>query len=109
MKEEKKTKTADQKDAEQNKYLAALSYVHILFLVPLLARRDSKFCQFHAKQGLVLFIVQTVIFMVAWFPVIGWMLAASAILVSIIGIFKVLAEEYWEIPYLNKYSQKIKI
>ncbi len=106
---EKKTTTADERDAQDNKYLAALSYIHILFLVPLLAKKESKFCQFHAKQGLVLFVVQTVVFMVAWFPLIGWMLAAAAILVSVIGVFKVLAEEYWEIPYLHKYSQKIKI
>jgi uncharacterized membrane protein len=96
-------------DAQDNKYTALLSYVHILFLIPLLAKRDSKFCQFHAKQGLVLFVVQTVIFMLAWFPVIGWMLALIASLISLIGIIKVLNGEYWKIPYLYEYSEKIKI
>jgi uncharacterized membrane protein len=74
-----------------------------------LAKRDSKFCQFHAKQGLVLFVVQTIIGLVAWIPLLGWMLALAAVLVSIIGIFKVLAGEYWKIPYLHEYSEKIKI
>lgn len=106
---ENKAKSSVDKDVEENKLLAALSYIHILFLVPLLAKRDSKFCQFHAKQGLVLFVVQTVIGLVAWIPLIGWLLAAAAVLISIIGILKVLSGEYWKIPYLYEYSEKIKI
>jgi hypothetical protein len=39
----------DPKDVADNKLVAALSYIWILFLIPLLAKRDSKFCQFHAK------------------------------------------------------------
>ena len=106
---ENKAKTSINKDIEDNKYTALLSYVHILFLVPLLAKKDSKFCQFHAKQGLILFVAQTVIGLIAWLPIFGWLLALAAILVSIIGIFKVLAGEYWKIPYLYEYSEKIKI
>lgn len=106
---ESKEKTTIDKDVEDNKFVAVLSYIHILFLVPLLLKRDSKFCQFHAKQGLILFIVQTIVGLVAWIPVIGWLLGLAAVLISIIGILKVLAGEYWKIPYLYEYSQKIKI
>ncbi len=40
----------------QKKFLAILSYFHILVLIPILAGKDSKFVTFHANQGLVLFL-----------------------------------------------------
>ena len=44
-----------------NKLMAAISYVWILFLVPLLAAKDDAFARYHANQGLVLFIVDTAV------------------------------------------------
>ncbi len=48
--------TVDQKDVEENKIMAVIAYFGILCLIPLLAKKDSPYAQFHAKQGLVLFI-----------------------------------------------------
>lgn len=97
------------RDAEENKVVALLSYVHILFLIPLLAKRDSKFCQFHAKQGLVLFVVQTIASVLCWIPLFGQLIFFALILVSVIGIVKVWNKEYWKIPYIFEWSEKIKI
>ena len=47
----------DAEDAEKNKVFGILAYLGILFLVPLLAAKDSPFARYHANQGLVLFIV----------------------------------------------------
>jgi uncharacterized membrane protein len=105
MSEEKAPLSADQKDAQDNKYTAVLSYVWILFLIPLLARKDSKFCQFHAKQGLVLFVAS----LISWFPFFGWIIGIAVLVVSLIGILKVLAGEYWKIPYVGEWAEKIKI
>ncbi len=41
-------------DVQQNRGLAWLSYVGLLFLVPLFARKNSAYCQFHVKQGVTL-------------------------------------------------------
>ena len=41
-------------DAKDYRVTAALSYVLLLFLVPM-AKKNSPFCQFHAKKGIVLF------------------------------------------------------
>lgn len=43
-------------DAEKNKVFGILAYIGILFLVPLLAAKDSPFAKYHANQGLVLFL-----------------------------------------------------
>ena len=60
--------TAD-KDVESNKVIAAVGYVWILCLVPLFLKRHSKFAQFHAKQGLVLFIVEVIGWLIFWIPI----------------------------------------
>ena len=44
----------DIRDAQDNKVVAALAY--IIFFIPLLAAKESKFARYHANQGLVLFI-----------------------------------------------------
>ncbi|HTX87147.1 MAG TPA: DUF4870 domain-containing protein [Candidatus Nanoarchaeia archaeon] len=104
--------SADDRDALDNKYTALFSYVNILFLVPLLLRRDSKFCQFHAKQGLVLFVMEFILSIFGWFmwiPPIGMLLILATFIICIIGILKVLSGEYWKIPYIYGWSEKIKI
>lgn len=92
-------------DVEANKTAAALSYLWILFLVPLLGKRDSEFAQFHAKQGLVLFLLS----FLTWFPFIGWILALVLIVISVMGIVKTLNGEWWEIPYIYDWSKKINL
>lgn len=55
------TDSYDFSDINNNKVLAALSYIGILFIVPLLAAPQSRFAKFHANQGLVLFIMGIVV------------------------------------------------
>ena len=94
------------KDIEENKHIAVLSYVWILCLVPLLLKRDSEFAQFHAKQGLVLFLAEIIL---VWVPIIGWAINLVILVVAIIGIFKVLQGEYWEVPYAQTVVKKLNI
>lgn len=107
-KEEKSASTKDP-DVEANKMIAALSYVWILFLVPLLGKRDSKFAQFHAKQGLILFIIELLAGLIMWFPVFGQLLMLALIIVAVVGIIKALNGEWWEIPYVYEWSKKINL
>lgn len=44
----------DTKDIENNKVLAAIGYIPVLFLVPLFAAPSSSYAKFHANQGLIL-------------------------------------------------------
>jgi uncharacterized membrane protein len=98
---------------EANKLVAALSYVWILFLIPLLLKRNSKFTQFHAKQGLVLFVLEVIVSFVNIVPVLGqivWFFASIVFLVaSIVGIIKTLNGEKWEMPYVYEWSKKINL
>lgn len=106
MSENKKTNSTD---IDSNKALAAISYIWILFLIPLFLKRDSTYVQHHAKQGLVLFIIEVIISFVMWFPIIGQVLFLAALITSIIGFIKAINGELWEAPILYNWSKKIKI
>lgn len=49
------------KDKEDNRGVALLSYIPLLFLVPMLTANKSPFARFHASQGLILFIIQVIV------------------------------------------------
>lgn len=104
-----KNSEIDSTDVEQNKKIATLSYVFILFLMPLLLKHNSKYAQFHAKQGLALFVVELVVFVISWIPFIGQVLVLAMFVISIIGIIKTLNGEWWEIPFIYDWSQRVKI
>ena len=105
----KKPKTSNDLDVEINKNVAAMSYLWILCLVPLLGKRNSKFAQFHAKQGLVLFGIELIASLFIWFPVLGQLFMLALIVISAMGIVKTLNGESWEIPFIYNWSKKIKL
>ena len=94
----------------EEKLLAAIGYLGILFLVPLLAKKESKFCQFHAKQGLVLFIADVILYFVGWIPFLGWVILAVGgifvLILVIMGIINAANGKYWEMPVLGQYAKK---
>ena len=93
----------DAKDIEENKVMACLSYLGILFLIPLLAKKDSKFAQAHAKQGMALFILEVIL---AIIPYLGWLLEFAVVIIAIIGLINALQGKFWKIPGLYDISKK---
>ena len=96
----------DAQDIEKNKVMAVLAY--ILFFIPLLAAKDSKFARFHTNQGLVLFLGGIIASVVAVIPVIGWIVAPIAGLVitvlAVIGIINALNGRAKELPVIGKFK-----
>ena len=103
----------DPQDVKDNKIIAALSYLGLLVLVPLLAKKDSPFCQFHAKQGLVLLIAWVVIGVVAVIPILGWIISIlGSILLAIffiIGIVNALSGKAKELPLIGQLGNKFNL
>ena len=100
-------------DVEANKGIAILSYLGVLCLIPLLAKKDSKFAQYHAKQGLVLFIAEIVLWVVNFVPilgqivfVLGWIVA---IVLVIMGIMAVTKGEMKELPLIGGFADKFNL
>lgn len=100
-------KTAvDQNDIEENKTLAILCYLGILFIIPLLLKPKSRFVKFHAKQGLVLAI--------GWFigmvlyPVmgLGFIVHIAIVVLSIMGIMNVSEGSMKKLPVVGDLAEK---
>ncbi len=110
----------DPKDVEENKVLAAISYLGILVLIPLLMKKDSRFVKEHSRQGLALFIAEIILWLVdlifAWIPVLGfivsilvWIAWVIIAIVSIVGLVYALQGKFWKIPMVYDWAQSLKI
>ena len=89
--------------------MAVLAYIGILFLIPLLAAKDSKFARFHANQGLILFLAGIVASIASgilvWIPVIGWLisilLSIALLVFMILGIVNAAQGKAKELPLIG--------
>ena len=125
------TSEYDPADIQQNKGISVLSYLGILFLVPYLSKKESKFAQFHAKQGFNLFLVDiayTIIYILLhlikftrkqyfmgyavyeekytpWFITLICALISLAIMIlAIIGIVNAATGKAKELPLIGKFK-----
>jgi len=95
----------DPQDAQQHKVVAALGY--IIFLIPLLLAKDSRFAKFHANQGLLLLIVSLVANIVlGMIPIIGWIVLPIAnlliFILAIMGILGAVNGQTKPLPFFGK-------
>ena len=95
------------------KIIAAIGYFWILFLLPLLLKKESEYCQFHAKQGMVLFITSIILLVINIIPILGqivFFLGSIVIAIfALLGFVNALQGRKWEVPYLNKFVRKINL
>jgi uncharacterized membrane protein len=109
----KKPVTGGSNDVEENKVIAAIGYLGILCLVPLLGKKDSPFAQFHGKQGLVLFIAGMLIGVVAIIPFLGWLIAMvggiAIFIFWIMGVMNALGGKMVPLPIIGQYADKINL
>jgi uncharacterized membrane protein len=105
--------------------MTALSYLWILFLVPLLVEKDDKEVQWHAKHGMVLTIAEIVV-SVALFIINTVLSAATAglgcifallsplvfvafLVVRILCIVKGINGERFNIPGITQYVDRVNV
>ena len=102
-----------QKEEKEKDLTTILSYIGVLFLVPLLVRKDDAFAQFHAKQGLVLFLAEIATILISWIPIFGWFIGAICwiiwVILSIMGVMNVLNGKQSPLPVIGKFAEKFKI
>lgn len=90
--------------AGHNKLLAALSYVSILFLIPMLFAQDDEFARFHAKQGARLFVCNAIGSILGSIFSIGWVINLLLIYLMIMGIKNALNDKWEPLPYIGKFK-----
>lgn len=96
----------DPADIEKNKIMAVLAY--IIFLIPLLAAKDSPFAKFHTNQGLILFLAGIAVAILSVIPIIGWIIGIVApiaiTVLAVIGIIAAAKGEAKELPLIGKFK-----
>lgn len=104
--------------AQDEKIVSAIGYLSFLCILPLLLGKDSKYCQHHGKQGLVLVIIfffYKFISIFAFLPFleapiqfflrIGDILWLTVIVMAIIQAYR---GSMWKIPVVYKMSEQLK-
>ena len=100
------------KEVQEGKIYAVLAYISILWVLPLLLKKDNKFAAFHGKQGMVIFLAEIVCVVAAFTPflgAIGTIALYLLVFVSIWGIIQALAGKYTKIPIICDLADKINI
>ncbi|QQS20907.1 MAG: hypothetical protein IPL87_05205 [Candidatus Moraniibacteriota bacterium] len=97
------------KDVEDHRFVAALSYLCVLVFIPLFLKRESPYCQFHAKQGVALLVVWILGSFVFWFPILGWGLAVFVFVLNVLGFVKALQGERWDMPLVSGIAKKLNL
>lgn len=100
------TQGEGQKDGDETLY-GILAYLGILFLIPLLIKKDNEFCQFHAKQGMVLFFAEVVGTLTSPIFGIGVLINLAALIFTIMGIVAVVHKEKKELPIVADIVKKL--
>ena len=85
----------------EQKLWAAASYLWILSLVVLAARSKNDYIRFHANQGSLLFVVTLLSIILG--PV-GMLLNILVVIAALMGIFKAMQGEKWELPVIGKFA-----
>ena len=100
----------DTQDMQDNKIWAVLSYVGILFILPLLVNNgQSRYAKYHANQGFILFLAGVVAGIaggiLGMIPYLGAVLAAvlslAVLALTIIGIINAANGKAKELPFIG--------
>ena len=113
------TSEFDKKDIEDNSVMGLLAYIWILWLIPLLAAKNSKFAKFHANQGLILFILEVigcavfgpfiaifadVPFLSTLFKILLSVFELLCLVLAVIGIVNAVQGQAKELPLIGKFK-----
>lgn len=102
----------DPADIEKTKRISLLSYLGLLFLIPMLVHQDSRFARYHVNQGIVLFlfglICNVACTVVGWIPLIGWIVSLAIgiieLVLMIIGIVNAVNGRAKELPVIGRFK-----
>jgi len=111
-----------QKDINDNKVMAILSYFSLLVLIPWFAAPNSKFARFHARQGMKLLVVWVASWILSfllsfikvrgvyglysytpgWVHTINWLISLAITVFAVLGIVKAAQGKFEAPPLLDK-------
>ncbi|MBI4707769.1 MAG: hypothetical protein HY761_07590 [Candidatus Omnitrophica bacterium] len=98
-------------EIQEGKFFAVISYISFLCVVSLILKKDNKFVLYHAKQGLVLFVIEVVSFILSVIPLLQVLIKTLGfsvfVLVSLWGIFNAIKGNCIKIPFVSRIAEKV--
>lgn len=96
-------------DANSDTVMKILCYLGILCLIPYLVVKNDDFIKFHAKQGVVLLLLEVATAMFAVIPILGWMIAPIVYLclfvLAILGIMNAIGGKKVALPIIGNFAK----
>ncbi len=98
------------KEIEDNKIICAISYIAILFWLPLVAgTKNSKYCRFHVNQSIVLAITSIILSIIGMIlgiipilgDILGALLSLASFLLFIFGLVNTVQGKAKELPLIG--------
>lgn len=130
------TESPEETLSQDTRILAAVGYLPMFFLLPLLLRPKEKFCRFHGVQSLLLLMALAIFWIGVYitdfllgrvmgnviligfiFKVFAWIIhyltgtviSLVYIFLVIIGFVQAAAGQYWRIPVLSTYTERLRM
>lgn len=103
----------EEQEIRDGKFFAIISYVSFLCIITLLLKKNNKFALYHARQGLVLFVMEVAAFILSIIPLLGWLIGVFGytlfLLISLWAIMQAALGIYCRLPVITKISEKVVI
>ncbi|QEP45160.1 hypothetical protein D5085_13180 [Ectothiorhodospiraceae bacterium BW-2] len=91
-----------------SRIMSLFSYLGVLVFVPLVSNRSDEYVNFHARQGLVIWIIGIVAIFMLYIPGLGKLafgfLALMVMIYSLMGIVSVMLFRAWRLPIVYRLS-----
>jgi uncharacterized membrane protein len=112
-----------QRPSDRSRWIAALSYLTFLCFFSLWKGKDDEYIHYHARQGFLLLLVEVIA--VILLVILEWTLGRlqfigliiiillqlavgiGAVILSVLGFVKALFGEYWHLPFLGEYRDRV--
>jgi len=96
------------KKVENNTAMGIIAY--ILFFVPLLTdAKNDPFVKYHVKQGLMVFLIALVAFIISpMIYLVAWVINLFVLVMVILGIINVVNDKKEPLPLIGQYAEKFK-
>jgi uncharacterized membrane protein len=100
-----------EKEIEEGRFFAVISYISFLCIISLSLKRNNRFALLHAKQGLVLFVLEVATFIISIIPFVGAVIKVAGIIIftllSLLGILQALTAKEMRIPVISDIADKV--
>ena len=93
----------------KSRLIALLSYLSILFIFPLNFYREDEYIRYHARQGVVLFILGIALSFTLWVPIMAWVCWLAYLVIWVTGIINVLSGKREPLPVIGLIGERMPI